>query len=129
MEEYEKAVAFNRETCRWTLQGDASEVRRTDERGAILAALEDATEALTPKEIQVATGMARNNVDQLLFKMAKAGEVLRPSRGSYAHPSRSDLTAAAAAPPGKNGKKVRNPAIEESGQWLILSSYRSYRGW
>jgi RecA-family ATPase len=115
VEEYEKAVVFNRETCRWTLQGDASEVRRTDERGAILAALEDAVESMTPKEIQIATGMARNNLDQLLFKMAKAGEVLRPNRGSYAHPSRSDLIAAAAAPSGKNGKKVRNPGIEEIG--------------
>ena len=59
--------------------------------------------------------MARNNVDQLLLKMAKAGEVLKPSRGFYVHPSRGDLMAAAAAPPGKNGKKVRNPEIEETG--------------
>ena len=55
VEEYEKAVSFNRETCRWTLQGEASEVRRTDERGAILSALEDAVEPMTPKEIQIAT--------------------------------------------------------------------------
>ena len=33
IQEYEQAVTFSKENCRWTIQGDASEVRRTDERG------------------------------------------------------------------------------------------------
>lgn len=91
IQEFEKAISFSKEACRWTLQGDASEVRRTDERSTILEILREATEALSPKEIAVASGMARNNLDQLLYKMSIAGEVVKTGRASYVHPNRSDL--------------------------------------
>jgi hypothetical protein len=92
IQEFEKAISFSKDACRWTLQGDASEVRRTDERGTIQDILLEATEPLSPKEIAIASGMARNSVDQLLYKMARSGEVLKAGRGSYVHPERSDLT-------------------------------------
>jgi hypothetical protein len=47
-----------------------------------------ADEALGPHEIAIAIGTKRNNIDQLLYKMAKAGEVLKARRGSY-QPDRS----------------------------------------
>lgn len=115
LEEYERACTFDRTTCRWTVQGEASEVRRTDERSQILAVLEDADEAMSPQEIAIMADMKRNNVDRLLGKMAKAGEVLKTKRGRYAHPSRSDLTAEPTSTPGKKGKKVRNGDDEEDG--------------
>jgi hypothetical protein len=90
MTEYNKAICFSKDDCRWTLQGDASEVRRTDERSAILAALLDEGAPMSPSEVSAATGMSSNNVKQLLFKMAKAGEVTRAKRGLYLHPSHSD---------------------------------------
>jgi hypothetical protein len=74
----------------------------------VLAALEDADEPMNPGEVAVATGHRRNAVDQLLFKMSKAGEVLKAGRGRYVHPSRSDLIRTAAGTPRKNGKKIRN---------------------
>ena len=52
-----------------------------------------ADEALGPHEIAIAIGTKRNNIDQLLYKMAKAGEVLKARRGRYIHPSRTDLIA------------------------------------
>jgi hypothetical protein len=91
IQEYEKAIAFSKDDCRWTLQGDASEVRRTDERSTILDVLSEATEPLSPKDIAVASGMGRNSIDQLLYKMAKAGEVQKVQRGSYIHPDRTEL--------------------------------------
>jgi hypothetical protein len=100
IEELEKAVQFNKATCRWTVMGEAVEVRRTDERANILSLLIDADEPMTPRDIVIASAMARNNVDQLLFKMAKAGEVLKTGRGRYMHPS-SEI-------PDKNDKKVRS---------------------
>ena len=99
IEEIESAVVFDKLGCRWHVQGEAVEVRRTDERGAVLAALEDADEPMSPGEVAVATGHRRNAVDQLLFKMSKAGEVLKAGRGRYVHPSRSDLIRAAAGTP------------------------------
>lgn len=108
LEEYERACTFDKTTCRWTVQGEASEVRRTDERSQILAALEEATEPMSPQEIAIMADMKRNNVDRLLGKMGKAGEVLKAKRGRYVHPSRSDLTGDPTSTPGKKGKKVRN---------------------
>ena len=108
LEEYERACTFDRTTCRWTVQGEASEVRRTDERSQILSVLEDADEPMSPQEIAVMSDMKRNNVDRLLGKMAKAGEVLKASRGRYVHPSRPDLTADPTSTLGKKGKKVRS---------------------
>ncbi|MGH1587867.1 AAA family ATPase [Methylobacterium phyllosphaerae] len=113
IEEIESAVVFDKLGCRWHVQGEAAEVRRTDERGGVLAALEDADEPMSPGEVAVATGHRRNAVDQLLFKMSKAGEVLKAGRGRYVHPSRSDLIRTAASTPRKNDKKIRNPTVAE----------------
>ncbi len=86
IEGFEKAIQFDKWACRWTLLGDASEVRRTDERTAILNVLQEAGEAMTLSDIAAATEMQTGNAKQLLFKMAKSGEVKRAKRGSYLHP-------------------------------------------
>ena len=46
---------------------------------------------LTPQDVVSSTGMPRNNVDQLLFKMTQDGEVVKVGRGKYRHPDRTDL--------------------------------------
>jgi len=98
----------------WSITGDAAEVRRSDERGAILTVLTDATEPMTPRDIANDADMKRNNVDRLLGKMAKAGEILKVQRGRYIHPARTDLLTDENPPtPGKNGKKVRNENGED----------------
>jgi predicted transcriptional regulator of viral defense system len=38
---------------------------------------------MTPAEITAATGMKPNNIKQLVFKMAKAGELHRVGKGRY----------------------------------------------
>jgi len=87
IEEIENAVQFDKSECRWAVIGKAAEVRRTDERGAILNALLDAGEPMSPTDVAAVTGMASNNIRQLLFKMAKAGDVEKRGYGKYAHPS------------------------------------------
>jgi DNA-binding IclR family transcriptional regulator len=59
--------------------------------GSILAALADATEPMTPKEIVASTGMHPNNVWQLLFKMVKDGEAVKVGRGQYRHPDHPEM--------------------------------------
>jgi AAA domain len=44
----ESAVEFNKGSCRWFVMGQASEVRRSDERSEILALLEDADDLMSP---------------------------------------------------------------------------------
>jgi hypothetical protein len=88
IEEIETAVQFNKETCRWAALGNATEVRRTVDRAVILGLLADNREAMSPAEIADALGSPRNNVKQLLFKMAKAGEVVKTGKkGQYSHPN------------------------------------------
>lgn len=106
VEERESALLFNAGS--WTMTGDAAEVRRTDERSMILEVLRDADAPMSPGELASATGMPRNNTDQLLFKMGKAGEVLKCGRGRYVHPERRDIFPAEPLTPDKNDKKIRS---------------------
>ncbi len=93
IEEIDKAAEFNKETCRWKLLGEVIDVRRSDERAAILKVLLDADEPMLPADIAVPAGLKTNNVKQLLHKMAKDGEVIKlRNRRGYLHPDRSDLT-------------------------------------
>lgn len=108
IEEIETAVTFDRFTCKWAALGRASDVRRTDERQGILSVLIAATEPMNPRDIAIEADMKRNNVDRLLGKMAKDGEVVKAGRGLYVHPSHTELlTDDDTHTPGKNGKKVR----------------------
>ena len=100
IEECERAIMFGSGNCKWTLLGDAAEVHRSDGRKKILDALAKATDLMTPGEIEAATGIKRNSVDQFLLQMKASGEVVQIKRGHYCHP---DHAAKHAIPP-KNGK-------------------------
>jgi predicted RNA-binding protein YlxR (DUF448 family) len=100
VEEKETAVMFTGGL--WSVLGEAADVRRTNERSQILSELLIAAAPMTPAEISVAAGNSRNGVDQLLFKMARAGEVEKIGRGLYIHPEHQELR--------KVDKKIRKPS-------------------
>lgn len=81
VEEKETAVIFA--GGNWSVLGEASDVRRSSERAVIVSALTDNREPMTPGELATALGKQPNNIKQLLFKMAKAGEVYRVGKGRY----------------------------------------------
>jgi RecA-family ATPase len=83
IEEVEKAVTFNKQTCVWTIEGDADEVRRSEQQRKILAALRDAEGPQTPIQIARDIGMKRENVQFLVRKMALDGSLQRAGRGRY----------------------------------------------
>ena len=83
IEEIETAVTFDAATCRWRVLGAAADVHRSDERKAILDALADASEALSPRDVADLTGQSHDAVRQTLIRMAKAGEVTKAKRGLY----------------------------------------------
>ena len=111
IEEIKSAVAFDKLTCKWQVLGDATEVQRSDERASILSVLTDADEPLSPVQIAVGAGRPRNNVDRLLGKMMKAGEVEKTGRGRYIHPDRTDLRDTLSIPD-KKGRKVRSEEVD-----------------
>jgi hypothetical protein len=59
IEEIETALRFDRARGLWTALGDATEVRRTDEREAILDALRESCDPLSPTAITTLTGPRR----------------------------------------------------------------------
>jgi AAA domain len=84
--EIETAMQFDPTTGRWAVLGAAAEIRKSDERLAIIEALKDAGASLSPNEIAGATNMKDNNVRFLLHKMSLAGEVQKDGRGRYRPP-------------------------------------------
>jgi hypothetical protein len=117
IEEIESGVEFDKPTCRWRVNGAASDVRRSDERAEVLAILEDAPEPMSPAELAAVTGRKGGALRKLLHLMMKSGEVRKTKRGKYLHPSRTDLvTEADPLTPGNNGNKV-----------ISLDAYRAVR--
>jgi hypothetical protein len=86
IEEIETAIEFDRHSCRWTIRGEAAEIRRSDQRKKIIFALDESGEPLSPTDITDATGMPNRNVRQLLLKMVKSGEVEKLKPGKYGLP-------------------------------------------
>jgi hypothetical protein len=86
-EDVDLAVQFSRETCRWIILGDATQVQRSDQRARVLAALENAPDGLSVLAIMAEAQLRnRNAADLLLSKMAIAGEITRVKRGVYCLP-------------------------------------------
>jgi len=83
IEEFDVAMSFDKSRGTMTLLGEASEVRRSHERGRIIITLRDNREPMTPTEIAQASGMKRNNVFRLVVKMATDGEIRKVDRGKY----------------------------------------------
>lgn len=81
IEEIETAMKF--ENGKWSILGDADEVRKSSERRKIIETLKEANDELTPTEIAKRSGMKAPNVRVLLGKMVKDGEINQPRKGFY----------------------------------------------
>jgi AAA domain len=85
IDEIERAMRFDKTTGRWSILGEADDVRKSDERKSIVEALR-ATGETTVSQLIAATGMKRNALERLLHKMVRGGEVERTGRGRYRLP-------------------------------------------
>jgi len=75
---------FDKATCRWSVLGAAAEVFRSAERGRVIAALEEAGEALSVTEIMAAADIkSRGAADMLLGRMVRDGVLRKSGRGRY----------------------------------------------
>jgi len=54
IEDAEKALQFDKPSCRWTILGEAADVNRSAERGRVIAALKEAGGPLQAKDIWIA---------------------------------------------------------------------------
>jgi hypothetical protein len=82
IEAQQLAATFDRETCRWHVGGDASEMRRSETRRAILEALRGTPEGMNPQDISADTGIKPGTVRTTLLRMVRDGDV-RKLGGKY----------------------------------------------
>jgi hypothetical protein len=83
-EPVEKAISFDRESCRWMVLGEAAEIQRSTERSRVRAVLATAPDGMSSTEIRAAAGLnGRNAADLLLSRMVQDGEIERVKRGLY----------------------------------------------
>jgi hypothetical protein len=84
IEEAEKALQFNKATCKWTILGEAAEVFRSQERSRVIAALKEAGGGMKVAEIMSAANLkSRGSADMLLGRMVRDGIVRNVGRGKY----------------------------------------------
>ena len=84
IEESETAMQFDKQTCRWTILGQAAEVLRSNERAKVIDAITAAGKPLSVQEIMADAEIPnRNAADLLLGKMLRNDEIVRLSRGRY----------------------------------------------
>jgi len=77
------AVNFDKSSCRWTILGSAQEIRLSEERRKILAALRETAEPLGPKAIAQVVGSKEGTIRTTLGRMVEDGEVTKHGHGLY----------------------------------------------
>ena len=85
LEDIEEALEFDRTTGHWAILGEASKVRKSEARKTILDTLRGEGE-MSVSGLAAASGMDRNALDQLLWKMVRNAEVKKTKRGHYGLP-------------------------------------------
>jgi hypothetical protein len=85
VEEAEKALEFNKSTCKWAIVGEAADVRQSAEREHVIEALKRAGEPLSVAQIMAEAQIkSRGAADMLLRRMLDDGLIVKPERGKYA---------------------------------------------
>lgn len=84
------ALHWDNTTAQWILVGKADEVRATNERQEIVRIFRDEKRPLAAKEVAEILGKfgsEYHNLRQLIYRMAKDGDLQAVDRGKYALPS------------------------------------------
>lgn len=84
LEEFDVALDFDADTCRWRVIGSAEDAQRSSARWAILAAMSHTP--MSPIQITAACGQSHDSVRYLLGQMVKSGEIQKVGPGKYALP-------------------------------------------
>jgi DNA primase len=75
--ELEKAMQFNADACTWRIIGNAADVRASEQRRSIIAAMQEIGEPAPPNKIAQAAQLKPVNVRKLLARMVMDGEISR----------------------------------------------------
>jgi AAA domain len=82
VEAQQLSATFDKDICRWSIGGDANELRRSETRRLILEALRGAPDGMTPREIGDDTGLKAGTVRPTLLRMVRDGDI-KKTGGKY----------------------------------------------
>jgi hypothetical protein len=82
VEAVQLAAELDKETCRWRISGNASEVRYTESQRAIREVMRATPEGASPQDIGAETGIKSSTVRSTLLRMVRNGEAKRV-KGKY----------------------------------------------
>lgn len=83
VESAEYALKFDPQFLSWTLIGDASEVRSTEQQQAVYDCIKGYGHPISPNEIENVTGIKRRNIYKILSALQKDGSIQKVGRGNY----------------------------------------------
>jgi hypothetical protein len=76
------AAELDKETCRWRISGNASDVRYTESQRAIREVMRATPEGASPQDIGAETGIKSSTVRSTLLRMVRNGEA-KKVKGKY----------------------------------------------
>lgn len=88
VEGFEKAVAFS--SGRWTIEGNAAEVRQTKERKQVLDVLGRASDRLSAGQVAEATGQSSDAARKMLDRLTVTGDVTKSGARYALAPEKQD---------------------------------------
>ena len=83
IEEIEKAIQFNPGSHRWSIIGNADEVRLGENKRRIIEALREEGGQMTPKQIGTATQINENTVRSLIKRLSAEGLIIKQPDNRY----------------------------------------------
>jgi hypothetical protein len=115
IEDHDLGLQFSKETCHWTILGEAAVVQGSEQRARVLVALENSNEGLSTGEIVSHANLAsRGAADVLLSNMANDGQIERIRRGIYGLPGTTAKIAKINKKDKKEDEYGENPANDHT---------------
>lgn len=115
LDDFDKAVKFDKIAGAWEVVGDAGSMARTQERQTVLDAIREAGEPIGPRDIAAETGGRVGNIRKLLSKLVKEGLVEKVSYGKYSIPGNSDHTDHTSSKNGGNADLFEGKSVTAKG--------------
>jgi RecA-family ATPase len=89
VEAQQLTATFDKQACRWSVGGDASEARLSETRRSISESLKGTPQGMKPGDITAETGLKASTVRATLLRMVRSGEA-KKVKGLYVLPGKGD---------------------------------------
>lgn len=90
VQQTELALKFDNQSTSWIIDGETDDYKISDQRIAIINLLRSNKQPMKSIEIAKALGKKDNTIRQLLLKLYRDGDIIKPMHGSYTIPNNNN---------------------------------------